>query len=222
MTECEGLFPNWITARVILTEYVKGIRGWKVTRGHRNAMQISLDSSIDIAMPEEDRPLVYRLIEGAVSGCLPDLSGFLGSPNDSVTAQNMLWHLNDHLAALVQRGEPDLQSRIAEALGLWRTRFSVLEPLVTAPTDTPPQRAARPSKGLMQRRSASRNDSSGKGFSIQDDRQRRAGNLGSGLSIPRTGAVFIWECAEQAPLFRPVVDPAHEAGTGPKPTPTVN
>jgi hypothetical protein len=47
------------------------------------------------------------------------------------------------MAALVQRGERDLQSRIAEALGLWGTRFSVLEPLVTAPTNTAPQRAAR-------------------------------------------------------------------------------
>jgi len=118
MTECEELFPKWITARVILTLYVNGIRGWKVTRGPRNAMRISLDSSIDIAIPEEDRPLVYRLIEDAVSGCLPDLSGFLGSSNDSVTEQSMLRHLNDHVAALVQRGEPDLQSRIAEALGL--------------------------------------------------------------------------------------------------------
>ena len=30
----------------------------------------------------------------------------------------MLSHLNDHMAALVQRGEPDLKSRITEALGL--------------------------------------------------------------------------------------------------------
>ena len=214
MTECEELFPKWFTARVILTEYVNGIRGWKVTRGHRKAMQISLDLSIDIAIPEEERPLVYRLIAGAVSGCLPDLSGFLGSPNDSVTEQNMLWHLNDHMAALVQRGEPDLKSRIAEALGIWGMRFSVLEPLVTPRTSTAPQRAARPSEGLMQRRSASRSDLFGKGFSIQHDRQnqpRRLGNLGIGLSIPRDGAVFFWECAEEfyweyaeeAAFFRP-------------------
>jgi len=119
MTRCEELFPKWIAARVILTEYVNGIRGWKVTSGPRNAMRISLDSSINIAtMPGEYRPLIHRLIEGAVSGCLPDVSGFLGRPIDSVTEQRMLSYLNDHMAALVQRGEPDLKSRIAEALGL--------------------------------------------------------------------------------------------------------
>jgi hypothetical protein len=200
MTECEELFPQWFCARVILTEYVNGIRGWKVTRGHRKAMQISLDSSIYIAIPEAEHPLVYRLIAGTVSGCLPDLSGFLGRPNDSVAEQSMLWHLNDHMATLVQHGEPDLRSRIAEALGIRGIRFSVLEPLVPTRTSTALPRAARPSEGLMQRRSASRNDSFGKGSSIQHDRQnqpRRSGNFGSGLSIPRDGAVFFWEYAEE-------------------------
>jgi hypothetical protein len=126
MTRCEKLFPKWMTARAVLTEYVNGIRGWKVTSGPRNAMRISLDSSVSIAtMPEEYRPLVHRLIEGAVSGCLPDVSGFLGRPIDPATEQNMLCYLNDHMAALVQRGEADLKSRIAEALGLSGTPSNI-------------------------------------------------------------------------------------------------
>jgi hypothetical protein len=122
MTDCEKLFPKWISARVILTAYVSGIRGWKVTCGTRNAIRISLDSSINIVTPAEVRPLVYSLIQDAASACLPDLSSFLGSPNDSVTEQNILQHLNDHMTALFEQGEPDLKSRIAEALGLSSTK----------------------------------------------------------------------------------------------------
>jgi hypothetical protein len=116
MSDCKKLFPKWATTRHILTEYVNGIRGWKVTRGPRNVMRISLDSSIDTLVPVAHRSLLYRLIETAVSGGLPDLSSFLGSPNDSVTQQSVLRLLNDHMAALIRRGEPDLKSRIAE---LW-------------------------------------------------------------------------------------------------------
>jgi len=117
--DCEELFPQWLTARIILTEYVNGIKGWKLTRGPRNAMHISLDTNLDIEMmPEEDRPLVYQLVEEAVSGFMPDLTQFLHQPITATTEAQIRSTLGQHEADMVARGEPSLRDRISEALGI--------------------------------------------------------------------------------------------------------
>src|SRR6266576_3332806 len=104
---CEELFPQWLTARIILTEYVRSIKGWKLARGTRGSLEVSIDSSFPIeAMPPEDRPTVYRLVEEAAASSLPDLSQFLGEPITALAEARVLSVLRQHENDLVARGEP--------------------------------------------------------------------------------------------------------------------
>jgi len=88
---CEEIFPQWITSRIILTDFCNKILGWKVSI-LENAIYASLqypfvvdgfdEVSLVLSFPEEDRYKVINICESVHRDYFPNPDQFLNEMAD--------------------------------------------------------------------------------------------------------------------------------------------
>jgi hypothetical protein len=115
---CEALFPQWMTARIILDEFVKRLGRFRVS-ANGSAVSIHLDQGYPIeVVPPEDREKVRYILENACARFLPDLREFLNNAINESTMYNVLSAIENHAMERLHRGEPSLKDELRFDLGL--------------------------------------------------------------------------------------------------------
>lgn len=117
---CEEIFPQWLTARIILTEFVEKIGGWRITHDPvTRACNVALELGFPIdAMPPEDRYTVEAIVFRTIEEFLPDFSCCLGAPGTEATEAQMLCEINHRQHEIESACGRDVASLLKFRLGL--------------------------------------------------------------------------------------------------------
>lgn len=115
---CEELFPQWMTARIILGEFVGKIGGFYLS-AEGNDLSLHFEQGYPIeAFPEEDGQKATEIINRTVTNFLPDLSQFLGQQINNMTANNILGFIENNRKEKMYQGKASLKDDLRFSLGI--------------------------------------------------------------------------------------------------------
>jgi len=123
------LFPNWLTAEIMLTEFVKETEDW-IVHGNESNVDYGLEfprardqlTGVLVPMldtfPPEDRPKVKQICEKLMED-YSDLEHLIGEKQTEQTRHMMLRDLKSRECEILSCGGRLIRQELSFRLGLW-------------------------------------------------------------------------------------------------------
>jgi hypothetical protein len=130
MISCEEHFPEWITARIILTEWIVGIDGWDVSFNiieHKaNIVPHNRGNLTPATFPEEDFDKVMELCNPVLATYLPEAelmrflsSGPIKQAANAAALMVIQSIVQNHERVIIANGGDSFRDALAKALGIY-------------------------------------------------------------------------------------------------------
>jgi len=128
-----NLFPNWMTAEIMLTDFVKRTGSWIV--GPSDQIRSDIHCGLEFPLvwnlnnrewipmfeifPPEDKPKVLEICEKVMDDYLPDLKYYMGQKVTEPTLQSILAGIKAWEGKIICNGGRPVKEELAFRLGLW-------------------------------------------------------------------------------------------------------
>jgi hypothetical protein len=126
----EELFPQWLTARIIIKQWIDGISGWSVKASERDnhtcEIGLAVERDLRFLVPPEDMEHAWLIVMRTLSDYIGSMiSDYVNrSPYwpkmDEVTFQQMRMLLINNEQEKIARGYGSIKDAMAKAFGLGR------------------------------------------------------------------------------------------------------